>query len=526
MFSPQKQLRMLLAAVVVVPMVVASASAQSQQGSAAFQHRMAAMQRARMRSQAPQAVAQAPVRVAQAQVPARPLTQATSQTAQLAAAQATTQAAPQVLPQAAPQVVPQQLPPTYQQVVTAPAARVARGGYIPRHMRTAQLISQQPLVGSGTRLGSPALGAAGSGTRLGGTVLNAPITGAPVNEVIPTIVSDSVVVDQGTIVHQNAIPGNVVYQGEVIGDGCNTCGDVGGYFQDDCCGRGGCPDGACPDGVPCWFGPLGRALRNGSYFFGATAFRHPAFSLPGQTDLNLDSNFGAYGGFNLGIPLCRLFCGRISGQFGLRSVQSHFGGSDITSNTRDQLFVTAGLYRRVDSGLQAGVVADILSEEFFVESDVTQIRAEVSWAYPNGSAVGFRLATNQQDDITNGSFAGTTFTDFTTTSLDHYRFFLRKVQPSGGWEELYAGWSDDGHGVFGLDIDLPVANYIALEAGAAFYLSDETLPGSNLGSSRVDDSFNLYLGFAFRPQGRAYYRSYDRPLLPVADNGTLILQRN
>ncbi len=363
------------------------------------------------------------------------------------------------------------------------------------------MITEQPLV------------SAGSGTRLSDSVITGPVN----NEVIPSIVSDSVIVDNGTILSDS-----VVYEGEVIGDACTTCGDAGGYFSDNCCGRGGCPDGA-----GCWWtGPLARAIRSGSYFAGATAFRHPAFAPPGQTDLNLDSNFGAYAGFNLGIPLCRLSCGQLSGQFGVRSVQSQFGGGELSPDSRDQTFITAGVYRRVDSGLQAGVVADILTEEFFVDSDVTQIRAEVSWAYPSGAAVGFRWASNQQDEVSSGTFAGNAFDDFTTSSITNYRFFLRKVQNSGGWEELYGGWTDDGQGVLGADFDIPLAERIALEAGAVLYLSDDTLPGSGVGSSRIDDSFNIYVGFAFRPQGRAYYRSYDRPLLPVADNGTFLLRRN
>ena len=187
--------------------------------------------------------------------------------------------------------------------------------------------------------------------------------------------------------------------------------------------------------------------------------------------------------------------------------------------------MTAGLYRRVDYGLQAGVVVDVLAEEFFAETDVAQLRGELSWAYPTGAAIGFRFATNLQDDLSSGNFQGTQISNFATTTDDHYRFFLRKVLPTGGWEEIFGGWTDEGHGSVGIDFDIPVADRIAMQAGGVYYFDDLQNPQSNLGTTRINDAWNLYVGFAFRPQGRAYYRSYDRPLLPVADNGTMLLRR-
>ena len=375
------------------------------------------------------------------------------------------------------------------QTASTPVARTART-YQPRHTRTAQLITEGSIVDGGAPI-------------MAETVLSQPIM-------------------TGNVIG-GPMESEVVYGNEVTLDGCDSCGDSGSYFVDDCCGRGGCPEGAC------WTGPLasslGRALRTGSYFFGATAFRHPAFSSPVGTDLVQDSNFGAYAGFNLGIPLCRLFCGRISGQFGIRNVQSNFSGNEFSDIGRDQLFITAGLYRRVDYGLQAGLVVDVLSEEFFAESDIAQLRGEVSWAYPTGAALGFRFTSSQQNDTSSGTFGGTPFTGLTTTTDENYRIFLRKVVATGGWEEIFAGWTSEEHFAIGADFDLPVAQYMALQAGVAYYLSDEAAPNTNLGATRVEDSFNLYVGFAFRPQGRSYYRSYDRPLLPVADNGTMLIRR-
>ena len=457
MFSPKTKSMFFALPLCLAAIVAADVNAQNT-ASAQYQARMAAMQQAQARGQAVQqtVVEAAPIRVAQG---------------------SGTRVPPTMIPG---------------QTIVTPARTVPQG-YQPAYTQNAQLITD--------------------GTIIDGTIIDG---GAP-------IMSESVLsgpVDQQIITHSPIVDGGVIYEGEVVTSSCDSCGDSGGYFLQDCCGCG-----SCAAGGGYWTGPLGRALRTGSYFFGATAFRHPSFESPVGPDLQQDSNFGAYAGFNLGIPLSRLFGGRISGQFGLRSVQTNFSGASFTEANRDQLFVTAGLYRRVDYGLQAGLVVDVLAEEFYTESDIAQLRGEVSWAYPNGGAIGFRFTSSQQDDSSSGIFNGTSFSNFNSTTDENYRFFLRKILPTGGWEEIFAGWTTNDHFAIGADFDIPVSEFIALEAGAVLYLSDLEDPAGNLGNTRIDDSFNLYVGFAFRPQGRSYYRSYDRPLLPVADNGTFIIRR-
>ena len=463
MFSPKTLST--LSAVTLITLSMVTARSEAQTSAAQYDARMAAMQQAR----------------------ARGATQTQNQVRTVAAQQ----------------------PVTNQNVQAATVrqnpVRVASGGYRPRHTRTAQLISPQGVVDGG----SPIVGDSVITPPVASEAMGIPTVGQPMMSTPMT--SGSTIVD-----------GTMIYGEEVISD-CDTCGDAGGYFTDDCCGRGG-----CPDDMPCWTGPLGRALRNGSYFFGATAFRHPAYGNPTSTagDLLQDSNFGAYAGFNLGIPLCRLTCGKLSGQFGLRSVQTNFSGSDISDSGRDQLFMTAGLYRRVDYGLQAGVVVDVLREEYFTSATIAQLRGEVSWAYPTGAAIGFRFTSSQQDDDTPGTINGLDFQNFNSTTDENYRIFVRKNSSMHqGFEELFLGWTNNDHFALGADVDIPVGQFVALEAGAAYYLSDLQNTASNLGNTRIDDAFNLYLGFAFRPQGVGYYRSYDRPLLPVADNGTMIIRR-
>lgn len=515
MFSPtSKKTLLVLTAMLLAVFTAESAPAQTT-ASAQFQARMAAMRQAQARAQASQTVHAAPapaVRVAHA-APAPVVRVAHAAPVQTAPAVRVAQApTARAARKAAAQSV---------SALVASGAKPKTSAVPAKQVRTAQLISEGTIIDGGSPI-------------LGETVLTNPIVSQPIISQ-PTEIIGSPIVSHPIVqppIHGGFDTG-VVYGEEIIseGCGCDACsgvGDPGGYFVDDCCGRGGCPGGC--NAVPFWWqGTLGRALRSGSYFFGATAFRHPAFQSPisdDPNDLVQDSNFGAYGGFNLGLPLCRLTGGIVSGQFGIRSVQTNFNGNDFTSNNRDQLFVTAGVYRRVDYGLQAGLVVDFLAEEFFAESDVAQLRGELSWAFPNGGGIGFRFTSSQESDESVGTFNGTDFSGLTTSTIDHYRFFLRKIPAGGGWEEIFLGWTENEQFAIGADFDLPLAPYVSLEAGAVLYLSDAEAPLSNLGPTRVDDSFNLYVGFAFRPQGtRAYYRSYDRPLLPVADNGTLLLSR-
>ncbi len=337
-----------------------------------------------------------------------------------------------------------------------------------------------------------------------------------------------------TIVDSGYVDGGygneVYYEGNT---GCASCGDSGAYFDggcgsdcgaDSCCGRGGCPPGDC------WLTGLGGILRNGEYFFGAAGFQEPIYSAPAGTGEVQDSSFGFYGGVNFGIPLCRLTCGVLSGQIGARSVQSNFSGNEFTTESRDQLFVTAGLYRRVDYGIQFGVVGDFLQDEFYGDASLSQIRADLGWVYAGGSVMGFRYAGAQEDDVVDGTFNNVPFTGQDVRVHDQYRFYFRGNRGEGGYGELFAGWTEENQTILGMDFDLPVCEQVAIESSFTYFFSDDATdsvfgPNSNFLGSNANEAWNISVGFVFRPQGRRYYKNYDRPLFDVADNGTMLLRR-
>ena len=321
--------------------------------------------------------------------------------------------------------------------------------------------------------------------------------------------------------YEDAYPGGVISY-DHSPDLAAGCGESCGYFDDQCCGRGGCPSGNC------WINNFGNLFRRGEFFVGAQGFQTPWLATPGtaETQLFEDSNFGFYGGFNFGLPLCRISCGLFAGQFGVRTVQSSFNGNEFTPESRDQLFMTTGLYRRVDYGFQGGVVADLMWENWFTNSFVAQVRSELSYAWVGGTSFGFRYFANASASDSGGVFAGVPFDSMTTYSEDQYRFFLRKEHQRGGYVDFLVGWTDASQTVFGLEMDLPMTDRLAAQMNVTYYLDDTELPANSLAfGGNQFESWNVSAGLVWRPMGRAFYRGYDRPLMNVADNGTMLIRR-
>ena len=296
---------------------------------------------------------------------------------------------------------------------------------------------------------------------------------------------------------------------------------IGGCDQ-GCCG--GCDQIDCRDcriSRDCWIKRAGGLFCNAEYFSGAAAFRSYGFD-PGLTSVTAREagTFGFHSGFNVGLPLYRLTCGLVSGQFGLRSVQSNFEGSPFSANDRQQLFMTAGFFRRVDYGFQFGTVVDILREDWIAQLDLIQVRGELSYVWPAGSSFGFRFSEGVQDDNAPGQIGAVQLPMIRNAILDTNRFFFRKASSCGGYAEAFIGWSDESHTIYGVDADLPIGNCTALQAGFSYLSPDDSAVAGNT------EAWNIYLGLTYRPRGRGWYKFYHRPLLPVADNGSMIIRRN
>jgi hypothetical protein len=235
-----------------------------------------------------------------------------------------------------------------------------------------------------------------------------------------------------------------------------------------------------------------------------------------------DGSFGFHGGVNLGLPLKRLTCGLFSGSLGVNSVQSNFAGSSFTEENRNQLFVTAALFRRVDQGLQGGVAYDFLREDWYTGFGISQLRSELSWVTERGNSFGFRYTKAQMTDTTvsvlTNALGGQTFETENWVAMRQYRAFYRKLVCDGqGYVEFSAGHTDERHTILALDFNTPLRNeMMRFYGGFTYLLPQDTI----LGSTNGQETWNVGMGIQFTPYKSRGYCRFNVPMFDVADNGT------
>ena len=159
-------------------------------------------------------------------------------------------------------------------------------------------------------------------------------------------------------------PGTMVEQAMPMMEGdCATCCDDGCV---NCCGNWN----SCGPVSPCLLIPRPR-LDPFEVLLGVQGFTGPL-------NRGATGSFGFYQGFNHAMPFCNdIMCA----QLGARWTENNFDGSLFTSETRNQVFLTTGLFRRVDWGLQAGIVFDYQHDEWDYEIDLAQLRGEIGWKF-------------------------------------------------------------------------------------------------------------------------------------------------
>ena len=356
------------------------------------------------------------------------------------------------------------------------STRVAQAGYVPRHQRISQgrLISQEEIP--------------------------APAEGAPYD-----------------MQYEGEYFEGEVYPGE-YGGGCDSCGGGCG----SCCGHGcgvqtRCMPVCCLP-VPCF------SMENFTASLGVVGFKGPL-------NHGYDGSFGFSYGFNWGGPA--LFGSKygLGMQVGAQIIQSDLSGSSFTVDERDQVFFTAGLFRRVDCGLQAGLVWDYMYQEWGDELEAAQIRGEASWVSPCGYDIGFTFTASTKDDewVTdqnvNGNMSTAPFsTAYDVETTDYYAGFYRKqfADCNGGEGRFLAGFTQFGDGFVGADMTVPINNSWALQGSFTYLIPD----GDRNAEDRHDDeSWNVGIRLVWYPRCNARNTGcggYYRPLMNVADNGSML----
>jgi hypothetical protein len=267
--------------------------------------------------------------------------------------------------------------------------------------------------------------------------------------------------------------------------------------------------------VPC------LSFRHLSFNFGVHGFKGPMNgSVVSGIPVATDGSFGFHYGLNWGIPAPLLSRYGVGLQLGVRGTHSNLTGSLTPAlNRRSQLFATMGVFRRVEWGLQGGVVLDYHRENWYLRTDLWQVRAEVSWIHPCDHEFGVLIAGNAQTDVDL-----VTGTPWRTT--DYYTFFYRKrFDRCGGAEgRILAGWTGVSDGLLGLDLHLPLGDKWALETGFTYLIPTEGRTALGV----VNESWNVGFTFVWYPNGRARVakRTCFEPLFDVADNGSLLVDLN
>ena len=328
-------------------------------------------------------------------------------------------------------------------------------------------------------------------------------------EVDPLRLDDQTTIDpgqtqlEGELVESGLVVGETIMEGDIISGDCDTgfCGTRLGICADGCL-------------IPC---PRIQWERY-TFFTGVNAFTGP-LNRGGQ------GSFGFTEGFNYGRDLSCIGQGRLSAQLGMRATQTNLSGSDVTNEDRKQIFLTAGIFRRADWGLQGGAVVDYLHDDWYYDLDLIQVRTEISWQYPDSHEFGIWMAFDSDHARTHsevGKINPVTVTE-DWESTDIYAFFLRKSIPSAGVTgRLLGGFTGNKDGLLGLDFSAPVNEKWGIEASAMYLIPEE----GSATTGYSEEAWNIGFNFVYYPGCRSTYDlDYNRPLFDVGSNGNFFVDR-
>lgn len=306
-----------------------------------------------------------------------------------------------------------------------------------------------------------------------------------------------------------------------------SCGmDVGCGIADPACG---CSEPAC--GVPScgscvglpgpdyWCFPVCLPrLKDLTVWGGVHGFRGPRDFIPNGPVAGgrSDSNFGFQEGFNLSgrAPLVGFLFPELSYQLGFQAFQSRLSGTETSNDDRGQQFVTAGVYRRTQAGLQYGAVFDSMTDDLDEQIDLNQVRYEISLKTPRGRELGFWGASSTNEATSN---------NVTYEAVDQYCGFYRWNFKDGYQARIWGGGSGDGEGVLGADFYAPLNDRWSVQTGFNYLI-----PKEDPGPAGVNqESWNLGINLVWHlgRTARKGCRSPFRPLLPVADNGWMFVDQ-
>ncbi len=310
-------------------------------------------------------------------------------------------------------------------------------------------------------------------------------------------------------VEEPAIVGELPMSAGTPGD-CTSCGGNNCGQCVDCCGNWN----SCGPVPLCVLLPRPR-LDNLEFTAGVHGFTGPL-------NRGAGGSFGFHEGFNFALPICYGDWG--CGQVGAQWTQSNFDGSLLTEEQRNQIFLTAGFFRRVDWGLQCGLVFDYLHDEWDYELDLGQLRGELGWRYCGCHELGFRFSVGVNDDDGEFNVIANDEQEVVIRQIDGhvevndlFAFYYRRQFACGGEGRLFGGFTDNHQGLVGGDARVPLNACWSLAADFLYVVptDDSDFPAF------AEETWNVSIGVVWTPCARpGCGPNYCRPLFDIANNGT------
>lgn len=301
----------------------------------------------------------------------------------------------------------------------------------------------------------------------------------------------------------------------IVDPGCGVCDPGCGIGDPGCgCPDPGCGGNVCLPGPDYWCVPICfPRLKYLTLWGGVQGFRGPRDFIPNNRS---DSNFGFHEGVNIGgrAPLVNTLFPQLSYQLGFQAFQSRLSGTVDTYEDRSQQFITAGLYRRVNSGVQFGAVWDLMNDNLDEDMDLHQVRYEISFKSPRGREIGFLGSAATNDALSNG---------VNYEAVNQYAGFIRWNFFNGYEARLWGGGTDDSEGILGADFYAPFNDRWALQSGFNYLIPQEETAPDAVRQESWNIGINLvwHLGRTAKRGCRSPYR----PLFNVADNGWMFVDQ-
>lgn len=314
------------------------------------------------------------------------------------------------------------------------------------------------------------------------------------------------------------------------GDSCSGCGSCGGALS-----NGGADPWYQPEewGV---YGP-GRhrlfcfdCLRNcricpGWHWAQDLQFMIGPDSFQGPLDMGANGNFGYGAGVNYAIPLWHR--SGIGGQIGAQWIGSNFTGAldNTTSGVgadRNQVFVTVGIFRRLwhdTCGWQWGVAFDTLADDYYQNTNFTQVRTELSQRFGRHEIGYWGAYGSKNDTLMNAQ----TFTEVTSNVIGQSNVFWRYHFSPESEGRLWVGGTSTGDVTTGGDLRTALSDYSQFQAYYNYLAPTQGEGDENVQTESWNVGFRLilYPASTARPGMRSRYR----PLFDVANNGSFFVNR-